>query len=718
MYKKLLVAGSVIALMVSASAWAANEQLAISSAQYFPPPGAVNRDRGDDLTALLLDGNLGTASAITSAYTINAHGEQCVGFELSGLSEVTRLRMYKAPASGGLDMWVYYTTDTDSDLGQRSWQPVTGLTNGYGGTELITLNGTYGSISGNEIFAELHTGWLSVTFDPVYVTGIAIGFLMNEYIGAANNHVWIYEAEIYGETTSWASVPAPANWALGVSVDTDLSWMPGANLTDQSLYFGTDPDALTEVAAGDGTLATVANAALGGPLLFQTTYFWRVDGENTTESDSFPGTTWSFTTEGEPASSTGNQKVQISKAQYFPAPGSDNRDRGDDLTALLLDGDAGTGSAITAGFTTNANGEQCVGFDLSVPNDISRLRMYKAPEYGGCDIWVYYTTDTDADLGQRSWQPVTGLANGYEGTELITLDGTYGSISGNEIFAELHTGWFSVTFDPVHATGIAIGFLMNEYIGVEFLHVWLYEAELYGVKRGASVATPADGAIGVSVDTGLSWTPGANLTGQSLYFGLDPKVLLSQVASGHGTVAAVPYTTLGGPLRFNTKYFWRVDGENTTESGSFPGAIWSFTTSLGKAGNPTPADGDSVSDTSVTLSWTGEPGMVFDVYLGPDSRAMPRIEDDLADETTTVDSLADATEYFWRVDTYDAGGALVSQGNVWSFTADLETVEELWICVNPSPYDLNGDCKIDLADFTAFATQWLTCRREPEEHCH
>lgn len=357
-------------------------------------------------------------------------------------------------------------------------------------------------------------------------------------------------------------------------------------------------------------------------------------------------------------------KLELSTAQYFPAPGSDNRDRGDNLAVLLLDGDAATGSATTSGFTSNANGEQCVGLALGAVGEVSRLRMNKEPIYGGLDIWVYYTQDTDADLGQRTWKPVAGLTNGYEGNELISLGFAGATVSGNKIEGELHTGWFSVTFDPVYATGIAIGFLASPVVGnVDYVHVWLYEAELYGISRGASAPIPADGTPSAPVDTDLSWTPGTDLTEQSVYFGSDPDAL-DQVADGDGTLTTVANATLGGPFPPNTTYFWRVDG--IFEPNSFQGATWSFTTS-GKTSEPVPADGVHADGPSVVLSWTGGLGMMYDVHFGTDPETLSQIEDDLVVETTMVDSLAEVTEYFWRVDTYDTGGALISQGDIWSF---------------------------------------------------
>jgi alpha-L-fucosidase len=309
----------------------------------------------------------------------------------------------------------------------------------------------------------------------------------------------------------------------GVPVDTDLSWTAGRNVTGQSVYFGTDPDSLARVAGGDGVLTTVPNAVLGGPLQLATNYFWRVDGNNANESRSFPGATWSFTTEDKAAggSTAGAsrpctssvttqgkagdgaiQELEISSAQHFPAPGSEDQDRLEALTSLLLDDDLNTVACLTRSGTTNKHGQQCLGFDLNVPAEVTRLRINKEIYHGGgLDIWVYYTTDTDADLHRRNWKPVTGLTNGYLGTELITLGYPEASVSGNKIEGDLHDGWFSVTFDPVYATGVAMGFMGNATIGIEYLHPLIREAELYGVKRGAWAPIPADraGETGVIV---------------------------------------------------------------------------------------------------------------------------------------------------------------------------------------------------------------------------
>jgi hypothetical protein len=645
MYKKILVAGTVIALMVSAPAWAIQE-LNISWAQHFPAPGAVNRDRGDDLTALLLDGNVGTGSAMTASFTTNIHGEQCVGFDLSGLAVVNRLRMYKWPEYGGCDIWVYYTTDTDSDLGQRTWQPVTGLTNGYEGTELITLHSTYGSISGNEIFAELHTGWFSVTFDPVYATGIAIGFLMNEYIGATNNHVWIYEAEIYDETTSWASVPAPANGALGVFVDTDLHWTHGFGIDSQAVYFGTDEESLPLLATGDGALDSIANAALnsGEPLPPNTTWFWRVDGVDNDAAggpQSYTGDLWSFTTEPPIINPPGTDVTSGRLCLWLDAADSatvtldagnrvtrwaDKSNYGNDAVATtppLLLADAinsldvvrfGEGG-VTDEMLTTEQESPFFGEDFAVTVlAVSRLHspvlnfsslLSQAPgQTGGMAFTI--SEYIGGAAGTDYWAPggIAGtvrlpLATANLTTWVIPHWGnhqTNGRIYYDRLEQEvvsygapvpaLNAGAFRIgNWNPnsndmqfpgdVGELVVYTGALSDE----DRQAVEVYLGRKWGVlsEHHPALPVPADGAFGVATETDLTWLPGWDLDGQTVYFGDDPAEMVV-VISGDVNLARTPNEALHGStsLEGSQTYYWRVDGAKGIEQ--FEGPLWSFTT--------------------------------------------------------------------------------------------------------------------------------------------
>ena len=88
---------------------------------------------------------------------------------------------------------------------------------------------------------------------------------------------------------STATQPIPFDSATNISVCTDLCWTPAGDATYQEVYFGTEPTSLILVMTGDGTLKTVNNAALSGPLECHRTYHWRVD------TNEMQGNVWSFT---------------------------------------------------------------------------------------------------------------------------------------------------------------------------------------------------------------------------------------------------------------------------------------------------------------------------------------------------------------------------------------------------------------------------------------
>lgn len=118
----------------------------------------------------------------------------------------------------------------------------------------------------------------------------------------SDGKVKLESLEYHDIASTWYAnnVPlTPYDGLTAVSMLTGVSWSSksGLNLTKQKVYFGTNPDKLKKVANGDGTLKALNNASLGGLLKPLTTYYWKVDGENTAGSKRFPGKVWSFTTE-------------------------------------------------------------------------------------------------------------------------------------------------------------------------------------------------------------------------------------------------------------------------------------------------------------------------------------------------------------------------------------------------------------------------------------
>jgi hypothetical protein len=89
---------------------------------------------------------------------------------------------------------------------------------------------------------------------------------------------------------AWAPNPGDGDFIPEPIVT--LSWRAGTHATHHKVYFGTDQDNL----ALDATLTVDVNSHNPGSLGFGTTYYWRVDEVN--GSDTWTGDIWEFTVRG------------------------------------------------------------------------------------------------------------------------------------------------------------------------------------------------------------------------------------------------------------------------------------------------------------------------------------------------------------------------------------------------------------------------------------
>jgi hypothetical protein len=87
-----------------------------------------------------------------------------------------------------------------------------------------------------------------------------------------------------------AREPQPADGETGVDLDPVLDWRMGRDATSHEVYLSTDEAA---VAAGDALVDTVAEKGYAPEALdFGTTYYWRID--EVQETESWAGDIWSF----------------------------------------------------------------------------------------------------------------------------------------------------------------------------------------------------------------------------------------------------------------------------------------------------------------------------------------------------------------------------------------------------------------------------------------
>jgi hypothetical protein len=156
------------------------------------------------------------------------------------------------------------------------------------------------------------------------------------------------------------------------------------------------------------------------------------------------------------------------------AAGFPNERTSNDIPTNAIDGQTvlGPGNLLTFTWTTEAHNlaspsHLAIGFDSTLVN---RLRLWKDDDGGGGqnikNLTIQYTTDL-GPLASRNYTTVTGLTNGFLGTELMDASSvnSNGTVIGDIHDSVAGDGFASLTFDTVMATGLRISFSNPAVIG-------------------------------------------------------------------------------------------------------------------------------------------------------------------------------------------------------------------------------------------------------------
>jgi len=221
----------------------------------------------------------------------------------------------------------------------------------------------------------------------------------------------------------------------------------------------------------------------------------------------------------------GQTTVPISDIEVFAASNpSINLDRTDFFHVdKAIDGDLTTLSFLTPSGNTL---EAIVALELSTPSTVNRFRVNKfqsdTDDNGGTDsmdLQILVTIDS-GPLSTRNFVPVSGMVNGYQGAELINASSV---VSNGSIIGDVHdpvngTFW-SVTFDALPVTAVAMRFNKVSGPGGPFVHYPVGEFQIFGPSPGATViagpiVNPANGHFYYLLNRSL-WTE-AETEAQSL----------------------------------------------------------------------------------------------------------------------------------------------------------------------------------------------------------
>jgi hypothetical protein len=350
-----------------------------------------------------------------------------------------------------------------------------------------------------------------------------------------------------------ATRPDPADHAVGVALETILSWTPGVTAASHDVYFG--------AGSPPPFIGNQPQASFDpGPLELSATYYWRVDEIEADGMTKYSGDIWSFKT-ARPGTGTilrevwegvaGTQVSDLTNNENYPA----NPSYSDELAL----------------FETPTNLDDNFG---------SRIQGWLHPETSG-DYTFWMACDEDGQL----W-----LSTDQNPANASVIAHVTGPVSVRE-FDDTNV----VPSGPIHLEADRPYYIMALYkegIGGDNLAVaWQgpdnpTRAVIHGyflspfVPFWAWNPDPRDGEPAAPTVPNLRWSPGITASSHEVYLSSDEQAVKDGTAP---MTTAIDPVYRPGILARGQTYYWRVDEIEADGTTKYPGAVWNFTvTTVGR----------------------------------------------------------------------------------------------------------------------------------------
>ncbi|MFH1716331.1 MAG: PA14 domain-containing protein [Planctomycetota bacterium] len=480
------------------------------------------------------------------------------------------------------------------------------------------------------------------------------------------------------------------SWRIVVENPIMVSWIPGFDAASQDVYFSSSFADVNDGIALLGSVAGDAGTIEVGALALGTTYYWRVD---TIGSDGtvYPSEIWSFST---PIGNIAvNQRITDGNDDVEERIGNNNGSM--DITSSDLEfpyEDTGQGDPQIVGMRfVNVGvpaGAQIVESSLEFEVDETKGGTEPVSVLIGAELApdAEAFSTTAGDVSSRvpaetlvPWSVPDWTANDVK-FQTPDISALIEELINQEGWASGNAMVFTVQDDPCNPSlGVRCAEAYDgEPSAAPLLHV-------AAITEAAGNPSPANGAIDVVQETVLSWSPGFSGVSRTVYFGTENPPAKREATTG---------TSLDvGKLATSTTYYWRVD-ETDASGTKHTGSVWSFTTVIGEATNPDPADYAAGVPLDAILSWTpGATAVSSDVYFGADGAL--EFMGNQVENTFDPGGLAVGSVYNWRIDSIEADGTK-HVGYTWMFKAPREgtgtILREVWEGISGTAVsDLTGN---------------------------
>jgi len=348
--------------------------------------------------------------------------------------------------------------------------------------------------------------------------------------------------------------PSPANKAVDVSRDSDLSWAVWGDAVAYDVYFGAVLEDVQNATRQDprGVLLsqgqTGTTCDLPDLLDWATVYYWRVDTVGPApDSTITQGEALSFTTE----------------RPTYP-----------------IEGIVATSNMIPADDTqVPENAVDGSGLNDNDEHSTDTTQMWLATAGDAEPMYIQFEFDqvyslTEMQIWNHNFMFEMALGLGLKDVTVeYSVDGIEWTVFGDIVFAQAtgqptYTANTTVDMQGVPAKFVRFIVLSNYGGGTQY---GLSEVRFIHTPKAARNPVPADGAADVAADTELSWHAGREAVTHEVYLGTDPDAL--------SLVATTSDRVYSPALDLDTTYYWQIVEVNEAETPSnWTSEVWSFTT--------------------------------------------------------------------------------------------------------------------------------------------
>jgi len=380
------------------------------------------------------------------------------------------------------------------------------------------------------------------------------------------------------------SNPSPANGAVNVNLDEDLSWTggdpdPGDTVT-YDIYFGTtNPPPIK-------TYGHTTTTYDPGTMDYGTTYYWKIVAWDSF-GESAAGPIWSFTTEANsppytpsnPDPSNGATNVELDATLSWTG-GDPN---GDPVTYDVYFGTSSSPPKVAANQSDTNYNPGALNFGTTYYWKIVAWDNYGFSSAG--PIWSFTTEYNNPPNTPSNPSPANGAVNIPLNVDLSWVGG---DPDGDDVYYDVYFGTSSpppkvianqseTTYDPglleFSTTYYWKIVAWDEYGATATGLIWNFATGTNSAPNTPSNPHPGNGEANVPIATDLSWTggdPDGDPVTYDVYFGTEtplPKVSANQSGENY----------LPGTLNYNTTYYWQIVAWDDHDA-SASGPIWEFKT--------------------------------------------------------------------------------------------------------------------------------------------